>query len=65
MNYYFSPQNGCFQDLASLMRCPESLSFNHLSLLCQHKTRIEGMEKECFEPHASVIVDVPVIQSDV
>jgi hypothetical protein len=31
MNGYVSPWKTCFQDLASLMRCPESLSFNHRS----------------------------------
>jgi hypothetical protein len=32
-----SPWKGCFQDLASLTRCPESLSFNHGSHSSRHE----------------------------
>jgi hypothetical protein len=36
MNLYVSPWKGCFQDLASIIRCPESLSFNQWCHLSQH-----------------------------
>jgi hypothetical protein len=36
MNYHVSPWKGCFQDLASLIRCVESMFFIHGSHLFWH-----------------------------